>query len=68
MARVAHALGLTLTVHGIDDDEARARLTGTGVDGAQGLRFGPPSTPHQVPALLRGAGNLAVVPDRLVAS
>jgi diguanylate cyclase (GGDEF)-like protein len=67
MARVAHALGLTLTVHGVDDDAARARLTGTGVDGAQGLRFGPPSTPHQVPALLRGTGRVPV-PDRRVAS
>jgi diguanylate cyclase (GGDEF)-like protein len=68
MARVAHALGLTLTVHGVDDDDARARLTGTGVDGAQGLRFGPPSTPHQVAALLRGTGKLVAVADRRVAS
>ena len=67
MARVAHALGLTLTVHGVDDDATRSRLTGTGVDGAQGLRFGPPSTPHQVPALLRGTALVAAA-DRRVAS
>ncbi|MFI7543966.1 EAL domain-containing protein [Actinoplanes sp. NPDC049599] len=68
MARVAHALGLTLTVHGVDDDDARARMTGTGVDGAEGLRFGPPGTPHQVSALLRGAGKLVAVGDRRAAS
>ncbi|RSM41554.1 hypothetical protein DMB66_55755 [Actinoplanes sp. ATCC 53533] len=53
MTRVAHALGLPLTVHGVDDDDAQSLLAGTGVDSAQGLRYGPPSTPHQVPALLR---------------
>ena len=68
MARVAHALGLTLTVHGVDDDDTVARLAGTGVDAGQGLRFGPPTTPHQVPALLRGPAPLTVVPDRRVAS
>ncbi|MEU7901475.1 GGDEF domain-containing protein [Actinoplanes sp. NPDC049118] len=68
MARVAHALGLTLTVHGVDDERSAAALSGTGCDGAQGLRFGPPSTPHQVPALLRPAPVLVAVPDRLVAS
>jgi diguanylate cyclase (GGDEF)-like protein len=52
MARTAHALGLTLTVHGVDDDLRAAALTGTGCDGAQGVRFGAPTTPHQVPALL----------------
>jgi diguanylate cyclase (GGDEF)-like protein len=68
LARIAHALELTLTVHGVDDDAARARLAETGVDGAQGLRFGPPSTPHQVPALLRSTAALAAVLDRRVAS
>jgi EAL domain-containing protein (putative c-di-GMP-specific phosphodiesterase class I) len=68
MARVAHALGLTLTVHGVDDQDTVARLAGTGVDAAQGLRFGPPATPHQVPALLRKPVSLVCVPDRLVAS
>ncbi|BCJ48617.1 hypothetical protein Asp14428_00920 [Actinoplanes sp. NBRC 14428] len=55
MARVAHALGLTLTVHGVDDDVRAATLIGTGCDGAQGLRYGAPTTPHQVPVLLRGS-------------
>ncbi|MEV8510068.1 bifunctional diguanylate cyclase/phosphodiesterase [Actinoplanes sp. NPDC051475] len=59
MARVAHALSLTLTVHGVDDEVRAATLIGTGCDGAQGLRYGPPTTPHQVPILLRGAGTLA---------
>ncbi|MGW4940931.1 EAL domain-containing protein [Actinoplanes sp. NPDC004185] len=68
MARVAHALGLTLTVYGVDDEGVQARLAGTGVDGAQGLRFGPPTTPHQVPALLRGPARLVTVADRRVAS
>ncbi|MET8153238.1 EAL domain-containing protein [Actinoplanes sp. NPDC049668] len=68
MARVAHALGLTLTVHGVDDERGAAALAGTGCDRAQGLRFGPPSTPHQVPALLRPPALLVAVPDRLVAS
>ncbi|MEV4639726.1 bifunctional diguanylate cyclase/phosphodiesterase [Actinoplanes sp. NPDC049548] len=71
MARVAHALGLTLTVHGVDDEVRAATLVGTGCDGAQGLRYGPPTTPHQVPILLRGAGTLASLAGRengLVAS
>ena len=68
MARVAHALGLTLTVHGVDDEQRAAALPGTGCDGAQGLRYGPPSTPHQVPALLRHPGKLVPVPNRSVAS
>ncbi|GAA3337176.1 hypothetical protein GCM10020358_12500 [Amorphoplanes nipponensis] len=67
LTRVAHALGLTLTVHGVDDDDAQARLAGTGVDGAQGLRFGPPGTPHQVGALLRVPALVALA-DRRVAS
>ncbi|WP_067500118.1 GGDEF domain-containing protein [Actinoplanes sp. TFC3] len=58
MARTAHALGLTLTVHGVDDDLRAAALFGTGCDGAQGLRYGAPATPHQVPALLRRTGPL----------
>lgn len=68
LARIAHALRLTLTVHGVDDEAAQARLAGTGIDGAQGLRYGPPTTPHQVPALLRGAAQLIAVTDRRVAS
>jgi diguanylate cyclase (GGDEF)-like protein len=68
MAGVAHALGLTLTVHGVDDEQAATTLPGTGCDAAQGLRFGAPTTPHQVPALLRRAAPLAAVSDRLVAS
>jgi diguanylate cyclase (GGDEF)-like protein len=68
MARVAHALGLTLTVHGVDDELRAAALAETGCDWAQGLRYGPPSTPHQVPTLLRRAGKLAAVPERSVAS
>ncbi|OJF11221.1 bifunctional diguanylate cyclase/phosphodiesterase [Couchioplanes caeruleus] len=71
MARVAHALGLTLTVHGVDDDLRAAILAGTGCDAAQGLRYGAPTTPHQVPALLRRGGKLVPVPGRdngLVAS
>lgn len=71
MARTAHALGLTLTVHGVDDELRAATLLGTGCDGAQGVRYGAPATPHQVPALLRGAGKLVAIPDRadgLVAS
>jgi diguanylate cyclase (GGDEF)-like protein len=68
MARVAHALRLSLTVHGVDDERIAAALVGTGCDGAQGLRFGPPSTPYQVPSLLRPTTTLVAVPDRLVAS
>ena len=68
LARVAHALDLTLTVHGVDDAEVQARLAGTGVDGAQGLRYGPPSAPHQVAALLHRPAGLVAVADRLVAS
>jgi diguanylate cyclase (GGDEF)-like protein len=68
LARVAHALGLTLTVHGVDDEDAQARLAGTGVDSAQGLRYGLPSTPHQVPALLRGSAPLVAVTGQRVAS
>ncbi|WP_305789681.1 bifunctional diguanylate cyclase/phosphodiesterase [Symbioplanes lichenis] len=72
MARTAHALGLTLTVHGVDDDGRAATLTGTGVDCAQGVRLGAPATPHQVPGLLRRTGKWITVPgDRtngLVAS
>lgn len=68
MARVAHALGLPLTVHGVDDEDAEIRLAGTGVDSAQGLRYGPPSTPHQVAALLRPAAELVVAAGRRAAS
>jgi len=68
MARVAHALGLTLTVHGVDDEQRAAALPGTGCDAAQGLRYGPPSTPHQVPALLRHPGKLVAAGSRSVAS
>jgi EAL domain-containing protein (putative c-di-GMP-specific phosphodiesterase class I) len=59
MVRVAHALGLTLTVHGVDDEQRAAALPGTGCDGVQGLRFGAPSTPLQVPSLLRRPEKLA---------
>ncbi|UQU62237.1 EAL domain-containing protein [Couchioplanes caeruleus] len=65
MARMAHALGLTLTVHGVDDELRAATLVGTGCDGAQGLRYGAPTTPHQVPALLRRTGKLVPVPGRV---
>jgi len=68
MTRVAHALGLPLTVHGVDDEEAQVRLAGTGVDSAQGLRYGPPSTPHQVPAMLRREAGLVAAGGRRVAS
>jgi len=68
MTRVAHALGLPLTVHGVDDEEAQVRLAGTGVDSAQGLRYGPPSTPHQVPAMLRRETGLVAAGGRRVAS
>ncbi|MEV6602472.1 EAL domain-containing protein [Actinoplanes sp. NPDC051346] len=71
MARVAHALGLRLTVHGVDDDRRAAALVDTGCDAAQGLRYGAPTTPHQVAALLRRSGRLVPVPGRdngLVAS
>ena len=51
LTQIAHSLGLTLTVHGIDEDH-RA-LAGTGCDAGQGLRFGAPATPQQVRALLR---------------
>ncbi|WP_306215682.1 bifunctional diguanylate cyclase/phosphodiesterase [Actinoplanes sp. RD1] len=72
MARTAHALGLSLTVHGVDDDGRAATLIGTGVDGVQGVRFGAPATPHQVPGLLRRTGQMRAMPgDRangLVAS
>jgi diguanylate cyclase (GGDEF)-like protein len=54
LAQVAHALGLSLTVHGIDEDHRAFRLAGTGCDAVQGLRYGPPTTPHQVRSLLRG--------------
>jgi diguanylate cyclase (GGDEF)-like protein len=67
MARVAHALGLALTVHGIDDEYHAAVLAGTGCDAAQGLWYGPPSSPHQIPPLLRRRARTAL-PDRLVAS
>jgi diguanylate cyclase (GGDEF)-like protein len=54
LAQVAHSLALTLTVHGIDEDHRAFNLAGTGCDAVQGLRYGPPTTPHQVRALLRG--------------
>ncbi|MFI5494999.1 EAL domain-containing protein [Actinoplanes sp. NPDC051859] len=53
MAGIAHALGLTLTVHGVDDELRADILAGTGCDNAQGLRYVAPATPHQVPVLLR---------------
>jgi EAL domain-containing protein (putative c-di-GMP-specific phosphodiesterase class I) len=54
LAQVAHALGLTLTVHGVDEDHRAFNLSGTGCDAAEGLRYGPPVTPHQVRGMLRG--------------
>jgi diguanylate cyclase (GGDEF)-like protein len=54
LAQVAHALGLTLTVHGVDEDHRAFNLAGTGCDAVQGLRYGPPVTPHQVRAMVRG--------------
>jgi EAL domain-containing protein (putative c-di-GMP-specific phosphodiesterase class I) len=54
LAQVAHAMGLSLTVHGVDEDHRAFNLAGTGCDAAQGLRYGPPVTPHQVRAMLRG--------------
>jgi diguanylate cyclase (GGDEF)-like protein len=59
LARVAHALGLTLTVHGVDEDHRAFHLADTGCDAVQGLRYGPPATSHQVRVLLRG--NAALV-------
>ncbi|AGL17849.1 GGDEF domain-containing protein [Actinoplanes sp. N902-109] len=58
LARTAHALGLTLTVHGVDDELRAQALAGSGCDGGQGVCFGAPATPHQVPALLRRPGKL----------
>jgi EAL domain-containing protein (putative c-di-GMP-specific phosphodiesterase class I) len=54
LAQVAHALGLALTVHGLDEDHAAFNLAGTGCDAAQGLRYGRPVTPQQVRGMLRG--------------
>ena len=49
----------------VTDHRGAATLVGTGCDGAQGLRYGPPTTPHQVPALLRRTGKLVSVPGRV---
>jgi diguanylate cyclase (GGDEF)-like protein len=54
LAQVAHSLGLSLTVHGIDEDHRAFNLAGTGCDAVQGLRYGPPANPRQVRALVRG--------------
>jgi len=54
LTQIAHALGLTLTVHGVDEDHRVFNLADTGCDAAQGLRYGPPTTAHQVRVLLRG--------------
>ena len=53
LADVAHALGLTFTVHGVDDERLAAAVEGSGCDEAQGLWYAPPATPHRVTALLR---------------
>jgi len=54
LAQIAHALGLSLTLHGVDEDHRVFNLAETGCDAAQGLRYGPPTTPQQVRVLLRG--------------
>jgi EAL domain-containing protein (putative c-di-GMP-specific phosphodiesterase class I) len=54
LTQIAHSLGLTLTVHGVDEDHRAFNLAATGCDAVQGLRYGPPASPHQVRALLRG--------------
>ena len=53
LATVAHALGLTLTVHGVDDERLAEAVEGSGCDEVQGLRYAAPATPHRVSALLR---------------
>ncbi|MEV6488595.1 EAL domain-containing protein [Actinoplanes sp. NPDC051633] len=53
LATVAHALGLVLTVHGVDDERMAEAVEGTGCDEVQGLRYAAPATPHRVSGLLR---------------
>lgn len=50
LATIAHALGLTLTVHGVDDERLADGLETTGCDAVQGLRYAAPATPHRVAA------------------
>lgn len=59
LAMIAHALGLTLTVHGVDDERLADGLHTSGCDAVQGLRYAAPATPHRVSALLRRSATMA---------
>lgn len=52
MTGIAHALELTLTVHGVDDDHHAAAVTAGGCDAAQGEAYGPPINTEHVTGLL----------------
>jgi diguanylate cyclase (GGDEF)-like protein len=55
LATIAHALGLTLTVYGVDDERLGEAVEGSGCDEVQGLRYAAPATPHRISALFRSA-------------
>jgi predicted signal transduction protein with EAL and GGDEF domain len=59
LATIAHALNLTLTVHGVDDERLADGLDASGCDAVQGLRYAAPATPHGVSALLRRPATVA---------
>ncbi|MFG1607559.1 EAL domain-containing protein [Actinoplanes sp. NPDC049265] len=59
LATIAHALGLTLTVHGVDDERLADGLAASGCDAVQGLRYSGPATPHRVSALLQRPATVA---------
>ena len=53
LATIAHALGLTLTVHGVDDERLADGLDVSGCDAVQGLHYAAPATPQRVAAWIR---------------
>jgi EAL domain-containing protein (putative c-di-GMP-specific phosphodiesterase class I) len=59
LATIAHALGLTLTVHDVDDERLADGLVTSGCDAVQGLRYAAPATSHQVAALLHRPATVA---------
>jgi EAL domain-containing protein (putative c-di-GMP-specific phosphodiesterase class I) len=53
MVRLAHALGLSVTAEGIENEAQAERLRLTGCDTAQGWYFARPGDADRVSAMLR---------------
>jgi diguanylate cyclase (GGDEF)-like protein len=55
MTRLAHALGLTVVIEGVETGSQRTAAEEVGADLAQGYFFGPPVAAHDIDEMLRTA-------------